>query len=61
MLTVFDWAVEVIEQYLEEIRPLYERDEHPALWLTERGGRDLADRSSERFASTATSSGCRAS
>jgi integrase len=40
VLTVFDWAVEVIEQYLREIRPLYGRDEHPALWLTERGGRE---------------------
>ena len=37
VLTVFDWAVEVIEQYLGEIRPLYGREEHPALWLTERG------------------------
>jgi transposase-like protein len=33
VLTVFDWAVEVIEQYVREIRPLYGRDEHPALRL----------------------------
>jgi integrase/recombinase XerC len=37
VLTVFDWAVEVIDQYVQEIRPLYGRDEHPALWLSERG------------------------
>ena len=50
VLTVFDWAVEVIEQYLEEIRPLYGREEHPALWLTERGGRVTSPYISERFA-----------
>ena len=26
VLTVFDWSVEVIEQYIEEVRPLYGRD-----------------------------------
>ncbi len=50
VLTVFDWTVEVLEQYLEEIRPLYGRDEHPALWLTERGGRVSSPYISERFA-----------
>jgi len=39
VLTVFDWAPEVLDQYLERVRPLYGRDEHPALFLTERGGR----------------------
>ena len=39
VLTVFDWSVEVIEQYVEEVRPLYGRDVIRALWLTERGGR----------------------
>ncbi len=51
--TVFDWSVEVIEQYLQEIRPLYGRDEHPALFLTERGGRLSASEITDRFA------GCR--
>lgn len=50
VLTVFDWAVEVIDQYLQEIRPLYGRSEHPALWLTERGGRVKSSYVSERFA-----------
>jgi len=50
VLTVFDWAVEVIDQYLHEIRPLYGCSEHPALWLTERGGRVKSPYVSERFA-----------
>lgn len=50
VLTVFDWAVEVLQQYLEEIRPLYGRDDHAALWLTERGGRVSSPYVSERFA-----------
>ena len=50
VLTVFDWSVEVLEQYVEEVRPLYGRDEHPALWLTERGGRVSTLQVSERFA-----------
>lgn len=50
MLTVFDWAVEVVEQYVEEIRPAYGRDDHPALFLTERGGRISSEFITERFA-----------
>jgi len=50
VLTVFDWSTEVIEQYLEEIRPAYGRDDHPALFLTERGGRISTDFITERFA-----------
>jgi integrase/recombinase XerC len=50
VLTVFDWAVEVIDQYVQEIRPLYGRDEHPALWLSERGARVSSPYISERFA-----------
>ena len=38
VLTVFDWSVEVIAQYVEEIRPLYEPNGQ-ALWVSERGGR----------------------
>jgi site-specific recombinase XerD len=50
VLTVFDWSVEVIEQYVDEIRPAYGRDDHPALFLTERGGRISAEFITERFA-----------
>jgi len=49
VLTVFDWSVEAIGQYLEEVRPLY-GCEGPALWPTERGGRLASAQISERFA-----------
>ncbi|HEV2070426.1 MAG TPA: site-specific integrase [Acidimicrobiales bacterium] len=38
VLTVFDWAVEVVEEYLNEIRPLYNFEGLAAMWPTERGG-----------------------
>lgn len=50
VLTVFDWSVEVLEQYVQEIRPVYGRDDHPALFVTERGARISADFITERFA-----------
>jgi integrase/recombinase XerC len=50
VLTVFDWSVDVLAQYVEHVRPLYGRDEHPALWLTERGGRIESAKVSRRFA-----------
>lgn len=50
VLTVMPWAVEIVEQYLHEVRPLYDPGGHPALWLTERGQRLGVDRVSERFA-----------
>jgi len=49
VLTVMPWAVEIVEQYLHEVRPLYDPGAHPALWLTERGRRLGVDRVSERF------------
>lgn len=48
--TVFDWSVEVLEQYVQEIRPRYGRDEHPALFLTERGSRLSPTEITDRFA-----------
>lgn len=50
VLSVFDWSVEVVEQYIEEVRPLYGLDAHPGLWLTERGGRISVEQITERFA-----------
>ena len=49
VLSVFDWAVGVVEQYMAEIRPLFGFDEHPAVWLTERGGRVSRRHVDERF------------
>lgn len=50
MHSVWPWAVEVIEQYVEEIRPLFGCADHPALWVTERGGRIAVRSVDDRFA-----------
>ncbi len=50
VLTVFDWSVEVIEQYIEEVRPFYGLEGHPALWMTERGMRMSSSQVTESFA-----------
>lgn len=50
VLTVWPWAAEVLAQYVTQIRPLFGFDEHPALWLTERGGRISGRHVDERFA-----------
>jgi hypothetical protein len=42
VLTVFAWAVEVVEQYVAEIRPCFGAPRHPAMFLTERGTRSHA-------------------
>jgi site-specific recombinase XerD len=43
-MTVFGSAVEVVEQYVAEIRPCFGAPRHPAMFLTERGTRiALAD------------------
>jgi hypothetical protein len=50
VLTVFDWAADVVAQYVAEIRPQFGCDEHPALWVTERGGRVAVRSIDDRFA-----------
>jgi integrase/recombinase XerC len=37
--SVMDWAVEAVEDYVDNIRPRLGCEDHPALWVTERGGR----------------------
>jgi site-specific recombinase XerD len=37
--SVMAWAVEAVADYVENIRPRFGVEDHPALWLTERGGR----------------------
>ncbi|MCW2652052.1 MAG: sle [Mycobacterium sp.] len=37
--SVMGWAVEAVADYVENVRPKFGYTEHPALWLTERGGR----------------------
>jgi integrase/recombinase XerC len=48
--TVMPWAAEALGQYLEEVRPRYGQAGHPAVWLTERGGRISARQIDDRFA-----------
>jgi integrase/recombinase XerC len=37
--SVMGWAVEAVADYVEGIRPRFGCEGHPALWVTERGGR----------------------
>jgi integrase/recombinase XerC len=50
VLTVFGWAVDVVEQYLAEVRPAFGCLEHPAVFVTERGTRISLPYVNERFA-----------
>ena len=37
--SVMSWAVEAVADYVENIRPRFGLEDHPAMWVTERGGR----------------------
>ncbi len=37
--SVMGWAVEAVADYVENIRPRFGVEDHPAMWVTERGGR----------------------
>jgi site-specific recombinase XerD len=47
--SVWPWAVEAVEDYVANIRPRFGFPDHPALWLTERGGRLRAREIEARF------------
>jgi site-specific recombinase XerD len=47
--SVMPWAVEAIEDYVVNIRPRFGVADHPALWLTERGGRLQPREVNDRF------------
>ena len=49
--SLFDWSVEALRFYLEEVRPRFDVGEHPALWVTERRSRLSGRAVDERFAS----------
>lgn len=52
-----DWAVDVLGEWIEEIRPALSPGRHPALWVTERVGR-LSPRSiNEAFVAARTDGG----
>ena len=59
--TVMPWAAEALAQYLEEVRPCFGVPSHPALWLTERGGRISPGRWMSGSPPGARPLGCRAS
>ncbi|MFP5318397.1 MAG: tyrosine-type recombinase/integrase [Acidimicrobiia bacterium] len=50
VLSVYDWAVEALTEYVEHVRPAFGFPGHPALWVTERGSRISARSLDERFA-----------
>ncbi len=47
--TVLPWTAEALDQYLGEVRPRYGVQDHPAVWLTERGGRISPRSIEDRF------------
>ena len=49
--SVMGWAVEAVADYVENIRPRFGVVDHPALWVTERGGRIKPAEINARFVS----------
>jgi integrase/recombinase XerC len=47
--SVMAWAVEAVEDYVDNIRPRFGCEDHPALWVTERGGRIKPPEINARF------------
>jgi integrase/recombinase XerC len=47
--SVMGWAVDAVADYVENIRPRSGWEDHPALWVTERGGRVKAAEINARF------------
>ena len=51
------WAAEALAQYIDQVRPCCEPGGHPALWLTERGGRISPRQIDDRFAAWRAAAG----
>jgi len=51
VLSMFGWAVDAVADYVHNIRPLFGCADHPALWVTERGGRIRPAEINARFVS----------
>jgi integrase/recombinase XerC len=49
--SVMTWAVEAVADYVENIRPRFGCVDHPAMWVTERGGRVKPAEINARFES----------
>jgi site-specific recombinase XerD len=50
VLSVHDWAVHALAQYVEQVRDGFDPGRHPALWVTERRGRVSRRHVNARFA-----------
>ncbi|AGL16150.1 integrase family protein [Actinoplanes sp. N902-109] len=50
VLSMMGWAVEALADYVDNVRPRFRCADHPALWLTERGGRLQPAEINARFA-----------
>ncbi|WP_280784956.1 tyrosine-type recombinase/integrase [Rhodococcus opacus] len=48
--SVMPWAVEALDDYIVNVRPRFGFADHPALWVTERGGRARRPEIERRFA-----------
>jgi site-specific recombinase XerD len=47
--SVMGWAVDAVADYVENIRPRFGLEDHPAMWVTERGGRIKPGEINARF------------
>jgi integrase/recombinase XerC len=50
VVSVMGWAVEAVADYVVNARPRFGVADHPALWVTERGGRVRPSEIDDRFA-----------
>jgi integrase/recombinase XerC len=50
VLTVWDWSVEVLDQWISEVRPRFDHADSPALWPSERSPRIAVSALNSRFA-----------
>ncbi|MFJ9371022.1 tyrosine-type recombinase/integrase [Nocardia sp. NPDC101769] len=59
VLTVpeMDWIVDIVDHYLEEVRPCFGAGAHPALWTTERCGRMTVRGVNEAFSGARDAAG----
>ena len=53
----FEWAIDALREYLDEARPRFGFTDHPAVFITERGGFLDPDNVGERFSQLASEAG----
>ena len=52
-----DWVVPVVRHWIDEVRPRFGVGAHPALWVTERGGRLSRRAANEAFTTARDAAG----